>query len=167
MGSPVVFFPSKTAAPLRLGSTRSNVNMSAKMHEYPGWNKDLRWTDQRSGERRDATYPMGIHYNCHGAESEMLLMREVAIMLVMDRLTDKPDWHVKVFNDEIADKWRQEALAWPNDDLYNRIINVSTWPNMNEDMLSRWFPTKPKDILNKESVDYVCASPPTVFHHSL
>ncbi|KAJ9162213.1 glucose-methanol-choline oxidoreductase [Coniochaeta hoffmannii] len=128
--------------------------MSAKMYEYPGWNKDLRWTDQRRGERRDATYPMGIHYNCHGAESEMLLMREVAMMLVMDRLTDKPDWHVKVFNDEIADKWRQEALAWPNDDLYNRIINVSTWPNMSEDMLSRWVPTKPKDILNKESVDY-------------
>lgn len=141
--------------------------MSAKMHEYPGWNRDLRWTDQRNGERGDATYPMGIHYNCQGAESEMLLMREVAMMLVMDRLTDKPDWHVKVFNDEIADRWRQEALAWPNDDLYSRVINVSTWPNMTEDTLSRWFPTKPKDILNKESVDYVCTSSPIIFHHSL
>ena len=87
--------------------------MSAKMCEYPGWNKDLRWTDQWVGEPRDATYPMGIHFDCYGAASQMLLMREVAMMLVMDRLTDKSDWHVKVFNDEIAEKWRQEALAWP------------------------------------------------------
>ena len=137
------------------------------MQEYPGWNKDLRWTGQGLNDRIDTFYPKGIHYNCRGAKSEMLLMREVAMMLVMDRLTDKPDWHVKVFNDEIAGKWRQEALAWPNDDLYSSIINVSTWPDMDEDTLSRWIPMKPKDILSKESVDYVCASPLTVLHRSL
>lgn len=71
------------------------------------------------------TYPIGIHYNCVGAGSEMLLVREVALMLVMDRLTDKPDWHVKVFDDEIAEKWKSEALAWPETDLWDRIAHAN------------------------------------------
>lgn len=36
-------------------------------------------------------------------------------MDVMDRLTDKTDWHFKVFNSAIVSKWRDEALAIPND----------------------------------------------------
>jgi len=42
------------------------------------------------------------------------------MMLVMDRLTDKPDWHKKIFDDNITAKWRAEALAWPDDDLWSR-----------------------------------------------
>lgn len=115
------------------------------MPAYPGWNLDLRWHDQV--ENRDVTYPMGVHYNCFGAKSPMLLVREVAMMLVMDRLTDKPDWHIKVFHDEIAEKWKTEALAWPNEDLWKRIANV--------EINSRWCPDMPKSILNRECVDYV------------
>ncbi|KAK4031840.1 hypothetical protein C8A01DRAFT_41717 [Parachaetomium inaequale] len=92
---------------------------------------------------------MGIHYNCAGAQSEMLLVREVAMMLVMDRLTDKPDWHIKVFDDEIAERWKTEALAWPNDDLWKRIANLD-W---NRD--PKWQPKTPKNILDRECVDYV------------
>jgi hypothetical protein len=58
-----------------------------------------------------ALYPMGIHHNRTGAKSEMLPVRKVAMILVMDRLTNKPDWHVKVFNKDITIRWRQEALA--------------------------------------------------------
>ncbi|KAK0717648.1 hypothetical protein B0T26DRAFT_751682 [Lasiosphaeria miniovina] len=81
--------------------------------EYPGWNRDLRWSDQEEepGRFSEAVYPMGIHNTCRGGQSAMLLVREVAMMAVMDRLTDKPDWQVKVFDEAIAEKWRQEALA--------------------------------------------------------
>ncbi|KAL2129749.1 hypothetical protein VTI74DRAFT_7339 [Chaetomium olivicolor] len=92
---------------------------------------------------------MGTHHNCYGAKSHMLLVREVAMMLVMDRLTDKPDWHVKVFDETIADKWRQEALAWPEEDLWNRISNISA--SIRE---RGWGPERPKNILDKDSVDY-------------
>lgn len=34
-------------------------------------------------------------------------------MAVMDRLTDKPEWHRKVFDTEIVSKWKQEAMAVP------------------------------------------------------
>ncbi|KAK4103558.1 hypothetical protein N658DRAFT_505238 [Parathielavia hyrcaniae] len=118
---------------------------------YPGWNLDLRWTGPPDGQRlsfQSWEYPKGTHYNCIGATSEMLLVREVAMMLVMDRLSDKPDWNVKVFDDEIAEKWKAEALAWPDEDLWNRIANI------NHGISPRWKPKMPQPILNKESVDY-------------
>jgi hypothetical protein len=129
---------------------------TAKMPEYPGWNMDLRWTDQqmRRGLARPVTYPIGIHYNCFGASSEMLLVREVALMLVMDRLTDKPDWHVKVFDDEIAEKWKTEALAWPDADLWERIAQLDPSD------AGRWNPKMPKNILDKECLDHVGENPP-------
>ncbi|KAK3899199.1 hypothetical protein C8A05DRAFT_37207 [Staphylotrichum tortipilum] len=126
--------------------------------EYPGWNLDLRWTDQQGspGTRgREFTYPMGIHYNCFGADSEMLLVREMAMMMAMERLTDKPNWHVKVFDDEIAGKWKAEALAWPDEDLWERIANpdypTAHWSNWNR---AEHGPEMPKNILNQECVDY-------------
>jgi hypothetical protein len=33
------------------------------------------------------------------------------MMELMNRLTDKPDWDKKVFDDDIVSKWRQEALT--------------------------------------------------------
>ena len=36
------------------------------------------------------------------------------MMRIMDRLTEKPEWHRKVFDDEIAGRWIEEALALPN-----------------------------------------------------
>lgn len=117
---------------------------------YPGWNLGLRWHRQLQGESR-FQYPVGIHANCYGADSEMLSVREVAMMLVMECLSDKLDWHVKVFDDEIADKWRQEAMAWPDDDLWDRIANLPEYVANRPDAE----PQRPRNILNRESVDYV------------
>jgi hypothetical protein len=117
-----------------------------KTSSYPGWDLDLRWTGPPD-EPQKWDYPKGIHYNCSGAKSAMILVREVAMMLVMDRLTDKPNWHVKVFDDEIAEKWKAEALAWPDDDLWHRIANIDhDW---------RYNPDMPKNILSEEAVEYV------------
>ncbi|KAK7709768.1 hypothetical protein SLS64_006009 [Diaporthe eres] len=53
----------------------------------------------------------------HGAndfqQSPRLTAREVAMLGVMNALTDKPDWHKKVFDEEIVAKWKQEACALP------------------------------------------------------
>ncbi|KAK9415968.1 hypothetical protein SUNI508_09928 [Seiridium unicorne] len=37
----------------------------------------------------------------------------VAMLGAMNSLTDKPNWHVKIFDDEIVAKWRKEALRMP------------------------------------------------------
>lgn len=43
-------------------------------------------------EPHDAMYyPLGIHPNCDGNQSMIITVREVAMMLVIDRLTDKAD----------------------------------------------------------------------------
>ncbi|KAJ4324576.1 hypothetical protein N0V84_003855 [Fusarium piperis] len=88
-------------------------------YQYPGLGLDLRFHDQNEG--REELYPVGIHTNCFGSESEMLFVREVAMMIVMERLTDKPDWHIKVFDDTITEKWIEEGLAIPVRPLYNEI----------------------------------------------
>jgi hypothetical protein len=60
---------------------------------------------------------MGIHGNFFDADSDILPVREVAMMTIMDKLTDKPDWHKKVFDDEIIAKWCKEALEYPDEAL--------------------------------------------------
>ncbi|KAI5363285.1 hypothetical protein Slin15195_G106690 [Septoria linicola] len=40
-----------------------------------------------------------------------LTLRERKMMALMGELTDKPDWHKKIFDDKIVAKWGDEALA--------------------------------------------------------
>ena len=43
-------------------------------------------------------------------------------MILMDRLTDKSQWHKKVFNEDIVAKWRAEALAADQVSIYRQIV---------------------------------------------
>lgn len=47
----------------------------------------------------------------------MLPVREVAMMSIMDTLTDKEDWQEKVFIKSITEKWREEAMAILDEDI--------------------------------------------------
>jgi hypothetical protein len=107
---------------------------------YPGLGLDLRHHEQEG----DEIYPLGIHYNCWGSASEMLLVREVAMMIVMNQLTEKPDWHIKVFNDTISEKWIDEALAIPVESLYDDIVDTK-----------RYEQEKLKTILDRKCLEYV------------
>jgi hypothetical protein len=51
------------------------------------------------------------------------------MMSIMDSLTEKEDWHRKVFDDEIVSKWREEALAIPDE----QFVNLAT-----SDKYQRW-----------------------------
>ncbi|KAJ2964525.1 hypothetical protein NQ176_g10790 [Zarea fungicola] len=44
-------------------------------------------------------------------QAATLLIRELCILRVIEELTNKPEWWLKVNDDEIAKKWRQEALG--------------------------------------------------------
>jgi hypothetical protein len=112
------------------------------MPTYPGLGRYLHWCPE-DGTRIN-TYGIGIDSGSMGANSEMLLVREVAMMVVMDLLTDKPDFHVKIFDDEIVKKWKAEALAIPDKQLYQQIANP----------LGR-LPPLPKGILDEDCLDYV------------
>ncbi|KAI0467944.1 hypothetical protein F4859DRAFT_492174 [Xylaria cf. heliscus] len=81
------------------------------MHSYPGLGLSLWHNPEQYGK----FYPTGHHTSCQGSTTDLLLVREVAMMHIMNLLTDKTDWHKKVFNNEIVAKWRAEALAYPDE----------------------------------------------------
>ncbi|KAM0544342.1 hypothetical protein ACHAPJ_011878 [Fusarium lateritium] len=106
---------------------------------YPGLGLNLRYdpTNQNGG-RDEFYYPTAAHPHCTGAISDMLPVREVAMMIVMDRLTDKPDWHLKVFDDSITVKWIEEGLAIPDESLWEDIVELSgRGPKMPANILDR------------------------------
>ncbi len=89
--------------------------------QYPGVNRHLRYVLQ-DGFPGKQFYRVGSFDGALDAESDLLQMREVAMMILMDRLTDKPNWHDKVFDDTVVAKWRREALTQPEEALYEEIL---------------------------------------------
>lgn len=52
----------------------------------------------------------------------MLPIREVAMLILMDHLTDKQNSHKKVLDDEIVAKLRPEVLTQPEEGLSAAIL---------------------------------------------
>ena len=46
------------------------------------------------------------------------------MMDVMEKLTDKANWHQKVFDEEVVSKWRQEALAIPDEYFWDLALSA-------------------------------------------
>lgn len=92
-------------ARLELGLDEDFDNTGDEQLKVPGFCYDYRYQLDYSDRFR------------HGAndfqQNPRLTAREVAMLGVMNALTDKPDWHKKVFDDEIIAKWKQEACAMP------------------------------------------------------
>ena len=42
---------------------------------------------------------------------------------LMNRITDKKDWDKKVFDDAISSKWKTEALATPDTDISEKMVD--------------------------------------------
>ena len=71
---------------------------------------------------------------------DILTVRELNMMAIMDNITDKPDWDEKVFDETIIQNWRQEALATEGMDVSERMLDwvcttiVETLLSMKEGM---------------------------------
>lgn len=136
-----------------------STDISPSRLEYPGLGLPLRFNN----EDGRFFYPHGAHANCRNSTSDLVAVREVAMMNIMEKLTDKVDWHKKVFDDEIVAKWRQEALAVPNN-VYWRMATgakIQQWPDDNNGAIDfpenyqRWLPEL-EGIMNTTSFDSVC-----------
>ncbi len=94
------------------------------MPKYPGLGFPLRHNEQDDY----GFFPIGAHGSCSGSDSDLLPVRELAMMSIMDRLTDKPDWHKKVFDDEIVSKWRKESCLIPDEVFWKLSVSgKSQW----------------------------------------
>lgn len=133
---------------------------------YPGLGLSIEYdnTESPGGRGRDVYYPIGARGEGSGAgvTHDILSVREVAMMLVTDRLSDKPDWHKKIFDNNITAKWRAEALAWPDDDLWSRATrgkSVYRQEDADETREERDI----ENILNDECFDFVNHQPNSTF----
>ncbi|KAF2450829.1 hypothetical protein P171DRAFT_378205, partial [Karstenula rhodostoma CBS 690.94] len=80
---------------------------------YPGLGLPLRI---KAGQD---SYPIGAHGSCSGSYTELLPVRELAMIHIMDRLTDKAGWNNKVWDEVIVENWRAEAKAIPDIEWWN------------------------------------------------
>jgi hypothetical protein len=134
------------------------------MHSYPGLGLPLRHYTQDDENQ----YPIGAHDRNDGTDSVPLIVRELAMMDVMEKITDKPDWHKKVFDDTIVSKWQEEALTIPDEELY-RLATSGKRIHYNEidgveQMIMEDDPwvkpdQMPKGILNEQAFDSVSTGP--------
>lgn len=53
----------------------------------------------------------------------ILTVRELNMMTIMDKITDKPDWDNKVSDDTIVQKWRLEALGTEGMDVSEKMLD--------------------------------------------
>ena len=58
--------------------------------------------------------------------AQPITVRERAMIALMATLKDKPNWHGKVFNDEIVAKWKTEALQ------FGRTVTAAVLPPARE-----------------------------------
>ncbi|KAK0719047.1 hypothetical protein B0T21DRAFT_60415 [Apiosordaria backusii] len=136
----------------------TTMSENKQQHQYPGVNVDLRQLIQEGTPGVDF-YRLGSFVGCRDYETPVLFVREVAMTLLMDRLTDKPSWHEKVFNDEIVAKWKQEALTAPEDDIWNSIITDEALERAQRGDTFGYGPRKPnrQRIISEKAFDYCIA----------
>jgi hypothetical protein len=112
---------------------------------YPGLGLPLRHYPREE----ETFYPLGLHPNCNDSHSVLLLVREVAMMKIMEQLTDKENWHNLIFNDEVVNQWRKESLERRNRDYWRQAIaNGGVDPSN--------FVGRPSGIVDVSTFDYVC-----------
>jgi hypothetical protein len=121
------------------------------MPDYPGLGLPLRNDDWDTLD----LYPHGAHSSDGLSESDLIYVRELAMIDVMEKLTDKPDWHKKVFDDTIVARWRSDrelyklstAGKWSQND-YDEVEDL-------EDLDDDFSDKKLEGILNGCSFDCV------------
>lgn len=70
------------------------------------------------------------------------------MMALMDRLSDKVDWHKKVFDEEIVAKWRKEALEQSERKLYWQVVEGDAGAKV---------PMPPRTrIMSEAAFEFVC-----------
>ncbi|KAK8113558.1 hypothetical protein PG984_014084 [Apiospora sp. TS-2023a] len=126
--------------------------MEDQHHKYPGLGLDLRHYASGGWPNRLPCYPIGHCANLHGATSDLIQVREVFMMAIMDRLTDKPDWDKKVFDEEIVAKWRAEALQMPEEGIY-RMVTEHVEPKLYGEDSKIALPERAR-YLSGEAFDY-------------
>ena len=77
----------------------------------------------------------------------MLHAREVAMMITMDKLTDKPGWEKMVFDKDVLKEWRGQARAISQEDLFAKVMLGKPTQELPRPKIQR--------IISEQCFDYV------------
>ncbi|KAE8383099.1 hypothetical protein BDV26DRAFT_287885 [Aspergillus bertholletiae] len=80
---------------------------------------DIEREGPRKGQRQ--RFPHALRESCH---SEGISVRERRMLDFIDKITDKPEWERKVFDEDIVDKWRNEAVVF-DDRLFDYYLSTA------------------------------------------
>lgn len=156
--TPVLHTSNKPGWTLRLftrSMTTTAETSSKPKNEYPGLGLPLRnWEWRNYG-----FYPIGSHSNCYGSDSDIITVRELAMMDIMEKLTDKVDWHKKVFDDAVIAKWRKEALSIPDDHFWQLAVGAKrqrwTHDDNRLELHNDWCDRELENILDEDTFNTV------------
>lgn len=136
---------------------------TAPTHKYPGMGLPLRFWDPldqhgHEGIWGKSIYPMGVRSEAFRHMSPLVYVREVAMMMVMEILTEKPEWHKKVFDDAIVAKWRKEALAIPDEVFWDQSTSFKTQHPADPDRLQGYVAPRLNSVglMSEKAFDWVC-----------
>ncbi|KAL8284851.1 hypothetical protein RB600_009335 [Gaeumannomyces tritici] len=129
---------------------------SLPIRDYPGMGLKLRYWSPRNGTRiqDQPVYPIGAHTESCSLKSTLVYVREAAMMIVIEALTDKPEWHKKVFDDVIVAKWRKEALAIPDRFFWDQITSFKTQDPTDENGENSAPRLQPVGIMSEKAFDW-------------
>lgn len=60
----------------------------------------------------------------------LLTLREITMLQIMQKITSKPSWDSKVFNEDIVDRWTAEALAMSSSSSSNADVSPRMMTNI-------------------------------------
>lgn len=58
----------------------------------------------------------------------LLTVREYTMMEIMNRITDKIEWNMKIFDAEISQKWQNEAMGTKEKDVSKKMMDYVRLP---------------------------------------
>ncbi|KAF8630929.1 hypothetical protein AX17_005286 [Amanita inopinata Kibby_2008] len=92
--------------------------------QLPGFNLPL--SDSRRLASNGELFPSALNAtDIEGGSIALPLktLREFTMMRFMNQITDKVDWHKKIFNDDIVAKWKTEALENKEVDTSEKMVD--------------------------------------------
>lgn len=107
--------------------TRSATKKAQMDMGLPGFGLPLNYVPKKGQPQYIAQpFPSALCYHDLGAGATQLpltTLREFTMLQIMNAVTDKPDWHVKIQDKKIASKWKAEILGDKNKDVTEAMAN--------------------------------------------
>ncbi|KAF8061696.1 hypothetical protein FPV67DRAFT_1509958 [Lyophyllum atratum] len=112
---------------MSLGAAKSDASPSDTI-KLPGFGLPFNFIPRKSnGDGRDL-FRNALHsveLRDGTVEFPITTLREFTMLQLMNQLTDKPNWHQKVFDETITSKWKAEALS--NDNGHDITEKMVDW----------------------------------------